>query len=140
MFLTVFGWSLLLLPFSIASRAPDGWNTGYIIAMIVLGAVLLIAFGVWEKFFAPVSYFPWKYLKDRTILGACLLYGFMFASILYVAICAPFPPPRVHEPPLTRRFQRLGRVLLLVPSGGQLPGHDHGRLRPQLLLPHVRLY
>ncbi|PNY28916.1 Siderophore iron transporter mirB [Tolypocladium capitatum] len=81
MFLTVFGWSLLLLPFSLASRAPDGWSTGYIIAMIVLGAVLLIAFGVWEKFFAPVSYFPWKYLKDRTILGACLLYGFMFASI-----------------------------------------------------------
>ena len=92
MFLTVFGWSLLLLPFSIASRAPDGWKTGYIIAMIVLGAVLLVAFGVWEKFFAPVSYFPWKYLKDRTILGACLLYGFMFASILYVATCTPSHP------------------------------------------------
>ncbi|ODA82459.1 hypothetical protein RJ55_00966 [Drechmeria coniospora] len=81
MFLTIFGWSLLLLPFSIVVYAPDGWRTGYIIAMIVLGVVLLVAFALWEKFLAPVSYFPWKYLKDRTILGACLLYGLMFASI-----------------------------------------------------------
>ncbi|GJN85613.1 hypothetical protein PLIIFM63780_009181 [Purpureocillium lilacinum] len=80
MFLTVAGWSILLLPFSIATSAPNGWKTGYIIAMIVLGVVLLVAFGIWEKYFAPVSYFPWKYLKNRTILGACLVYAFMFMS------------------------------------------------------------
>ncbi|CAH0015797.1 unnamed protein product [Clonostachys rhizophaga] len=79
--LTTAGWSLLLLPFSIASIAPDGWSSGYIIAMIVLGVVLLVAFGLWEKYFARVPYFPWKYLKDRTVLGSCFLYGFMFLSI-----------------------------------------------------------
>ena len=82
MCLTIFGWSLLLLPFSLAGTAPNGWKTGYIIAMIVLGVVLLAAFVIWEKFFAPVQYFPFKYLKDRTVLGASLLYGFMFLSIL----------------------------------------------------------
>lgn len=81
MFLTIFGWALLLLPFSLVVYAPNGWKTGYIIAMIVVGAVLLIAFVIWEKFFAPVTYFPFRYLKDRTILGACLLYGLMFLSI-----------------------------------------------------------
>lgn len=83
MFLTVAGWSLLLLPFQLVNTAADGWKTGYVIAMIVVGVVLLALFAVWEKYFAPVQYFPWAYLKDRTILGACLLYGFMFLSILY---------------------------------------------------------
>ncbi|KAF4974701.1 hypothetical protein FZEAL_8425 [Fusarium zealandicum] len=79
--LTTFGWSLLLLPFNIATKAPNGWASGYIIAMIVLGFLLLVAFVIWEKFFAPVPYFPFRLLADRTILGACLIYGIMFASI-----------------------------------------------------------
>lgn len=82
MFLTIFGWSMLLLPFNLVRTAPNGWKTGYIIAMIILGLVFLAAFIVWEKRFATVSYFPFKYLKDRTILGACLLYGIMYTSIL----------------------------------------------------------
>ncbi|KAI0025922.1 MFS general substrate transporter [Xylariomycetidae sp. FL0641] len=81
MFFTVFGWALLLLPFSIVDYAPHGWKSGYIIAMIVLGVVLLVAFVIWERYFAPVAYIPFAYLKDRTILGCCLLYGFMFISI-----------------------------------------------------------
>ncbi|KAH6885195.1 major facilitator superfamily domain-containing protein [Thelonectria olida] len=81
MMLTVFGWSLLLLPFSLVYYAPNGWKTGYIIAMIVLGVVLLVTFVLYERFLAPVPYIPWKFLKDRTILGACLVYGIMFCSI-----------------------------------------------------------
>jgi MFS family permease len=81
MLLTISGWSLLLLPFSLATYAPHGWSSYYIILMIVLGVVLLTGFVVWEKFFAPVPYIPWKFLKDRTILGSCFMYGFMFLSI-----------------------------------------------------------
>ncbi|KAF2970320.1 hypothetical protein GQX73_g3179 [Xylaria multiplex] len=83
MFLTVFGFVLLLLPFSLSGYAPHGWKTGYIIAMIVLGVVLLTVFVLWEKYWAPVQFFPFKYLKDRTIMGACGLYGIMFLSILF---------------------------------------------------------
>ncbi|KAI0196369.1 siderochrome-iron transporter MirB [Astrocystis sublimbata] len=81
MLLTIFGFSLLLLPFSLDAYAPNGWATGYIIAMIVLGIVLLAAFVLWEKYLAPVQYFPFKFLKDPTILGACGLYGFMYISV-----------------------------------------------------------
>ncbi|RKK60164.1 Siderophore iron transporter mirB [Fusarium oxysporum f. sp. cepae] len=81
LFLTSAGWALLLLPFSIAATAPNGWATGYIIAMPILGVVLIASFVVWEKFFAPVPYFPFHLLADRTILGACLIYGIMLASI-----------------------------------------------------------
>ncbi|KAI1376563.1 MFS general substrate transporter [Hypoxylon crocopeplum] len=81
MLLTISGWSLLLLPFSIVTYAPNGWKTGYIIAMIVLGFCSLVAFVFWEKYVAPVAYFPFRFLKDRTIFAACLLYGVMFISI-----------------------------------------------------------
>ncbi|KAI0541088.1 siderochrome-iron transporter MirB [Xylaria digitata] len=81
MLLTIFGFSLLLLPFSLVTYAPNGWATGYIIALIVLGVFLLAAFVLWEKYVAPVQYFPFKFLKDPTILGACGIYGVMFISI-----------------------------------------------------------
>ncbi|KAL4782686.1 major facilitator superfamily domain-containing protein [Aspergillus varians] len=72
--------SLILLPFSIASYAPNGWATGYIIAMEVLGVVCIPGFYVWERYFAPVQFLPWKYLQEPTIIGSCMLYGVMFAS------------------------------------------------------------
>lgn len=82
MLLTVAGFSLVLLPMSIAKRAPNGWASGYIIAMLVVGALSLAGFGVWEKWFAKVPYLPFKYLKNRTILGSCLLDCFLFLSVL----------------------------------------------------------
>ncbi len=35
----------------IAGDAPKGWNTGYVIAMLVLGAVLMVGFVGWEAFY-----------------------------------------------------------------------------------------
>lgn len=75
------GFSLVLLPFSLATSAPNGWKTGYIIAMFVLGGFCLIAFALWEKMWAPVQYLPWAQLTDRGVLGGSLVYGFMFTSI-----------------------------------------------------------
>lgn len=49
--------------------------------MLVVGTVSMIAFVLWERYFAPVQFFPFKYLANRTIIGSSLLYGFMFASI-----------------------------------------------------------
>ncbi|KAJ5101180.1 hypothetical protein N7456_007232 [Penicillium angulare] len=72
--------ALILLPFSIAQYAPKGWASGYIIAMEVLGVSCIPAFYCWERFFSPVQFLPWKYLKEPTIIGSCLLYCFMFAS------------------------------------------------------------
>lgn len=70
-----------LLPFTLVAYAPNGWKTGYIIAMIVLGILLFPVFVFWEAKLTPVPFLPWKYLKERTIVGSCLLYGVMFVSI-----------------------------------------------------------
>lgn len=74
--------ALILLPFSIVVYAPKGWATGYIIAMEVVGVVCGAIFLAWERFLAPVQFLPFKYLKNLTIIGSCLLYGVMFASAL----------------------------------------------------------
>ncbi|KAH8668873.1 putative MFS siderophore transporter [Xylariales sp. PMI_506] len=71
--LLAFGLVLLLLPFSIAASAEDEWASGGIIAMLVVGVVCLIAFGIFEKWFSPKPFIPYHLLLDRTIIGACLM-------------------------------------------------------------------
>lgn len=79
--LLAFALSFLLLPFSLVSRAPQKWETPYIIAMLVLGVVLFPVFYVWEAKLAPVQFLPFHYLKQGTIVGSSLLVGFMFLSV-----------------------------------------------------------
>lgn len=67
------GLVLFLLPFDIADSAPNGWATGYIIAMLVVGFVLLVGFGIFEKYLAPVPLLNFSILTDRTVMGACLI-------------------------------------------------------------------
>ncbi|SPO01832.1 related to major facilitator MirA [Cephalotrichum gorgonifer] len=80
MFLIVVGFSLVLLPFSLVVYARNGWKTGYIIAMPIIGLFLLAAFFVWEKRFASTPLAPWHLLRDRTILGAAAVAGVIAMS------------------------------------------------------------
>lgn len=64
---------VFLLPFTIAASAPQGWKTGYIIAMLVVGFCLFAGFAVWELWLAPVPFLQPKYLANRTVLGCCLI-------------------------------------------------------------------
>ncbi|KAJ4349068.1 hypothetical protein N0V95_004893 [Ascochyta clinopodiicola] len=75
------GFCLFMLPFTLQAYAPQKWKTPYIIAMIVLGILLFPTFVVYERYLAPVPFLPWKYLKEPTIIGSCLLYGVMFLSV-----------------------------------------------------------
>ncbi|OAA51146.1 siderophore iron transporter mirB [Beauveria brongniartii RCEF 3172] len=79
-FVLMFALSFLLLPFSLAPRAPQKWETPYIIALLVLGLLLFPVFYVWEAKLAPVQFLPFRYLKQGTIIGSSLLVGFMFLS------------------------------------------------------------
>ena len=67
------GLTTFLLPFNLATSAPNGWASGYIIAMIVIGFVFLIAFFVYEKLVARTPMVETSILMDRTVIGACLL-------------------------------------------------------------------
>jgi hypothetical protein len=74
------GFTLFLLPFSLASYQSKGWGSGMIIAMLVVGIICLILFVLYERFIAKKSFIPFHLLKDRTVIGACLLSAFLFIS------------------------------------------------------------
>ncbi|KAF4628600.1 hypothetical protein G7Y89_g9554 [Cudoniella acicularis] len=76
------GFVLFLLPFSLASYQTDGWRSGKIIAMLVVGILCLFAFGPYEKFLAPKSFIPFRLLTDRSVAGACFLWDSYFYSYL----------------------------------------------------------
>jgi hypothetical protein len=82
MILIAAGFSLILLPFSLVQSAGGDWGNAHIIAMIVVGFVCLGLFVAWERFYAPVMFFPFELLKDRTVLGAGLVYFIIFLSTL----------------------------------------------------------
>ncbi|KAL3491111.1 siderophore iron transporter mirB [Aspergillus germanicus] len=67
------GLTVFLLPFTLASRAPNGWKTDYIIAMIVTGFVVCVLFVLYQMYLAPKPFLKYEFLTDRTVIGSCLL-------------------------------------------------------------------
>ncbi|KAL2857339.1 siderophore iron transporter mirB [Aspergillus pseudoustus] len=67
------GLTVFLLPFTLASRAPNGWKTDYIIAMIVTGFVTIVLFVLYQAYLAPKPFLKHEFLFNRTVIGACLL-------------------------------------------------------------------
>lgn len=50
------------------------------IVMFVVGGVCLAIFVIYERFFAKVTFIPYRVMTDRTILGACLTVATVFVS------------------------------------------------------------
>ncbi|KAI0470107.1 hypothetical protein GGR56DRAFT_152962 [Xylariaceae sp. FL0804] len=61
------GIGLFLLSFSLYSYQPKQWRAALIICFFVFGGLLIIAFVIWERFFAPVTFIPWHLIKNRTV-------------------------------------------------------------------------
>jgi hypothetical protein len=74
----VSGMALFLLPFSLWSYQSQQWHSPMIIGMVVAGAILLLAFPIWEKFFAPVTFIPYHLLLDRTVFAAGIMFVFVY--------------------------------------------------------------
>ncbi|KAI0106613.1 putative siderochrome-iron transporter [Hypoxylon sp. NC0597] len=87
MLLIVAGFSLVILPMSLATYQADKWRSASIITMIIIGSFSLIAFGVWEKYFAKVTLVSFHLLMDRTVMGVCVMSGVMF---LASRCCGPY--------------------------------------------------
>jgi len=76
------GFAFFLLPFNLYTLQAKGWDSPMIICFLVFGIVLLIMFGIWERFFAEICFIPWNLLLDRTVAGACLLSFALFFSYM----------------------------------------------------------
>lgn len=84
-----FGWSLLLLPFSLSAYANDGYRNPSLIAMFVVGGLCLVFYGFWEIFFAKFPTAPKRLFKNRTFITAIiidfiyLMAGYMNLTYIY---------------------------------------------------------
>lgn len=67
-----FGFSLLLLPFSLNTYAKGGWKNPSMIAMMIVGGILLIIFAIYEVKWCPMPCMPARVL-NRTFITAVII-------------------------------------------------------------------
>ncbi|OAL54727.1 siderophore iron transporter-like protein [Pyrenochaeta sp. DS3sAY3a] len=72
------GLALFLLSFNLYTFQPLQWKSPMIICFIIFGALLIAAFGLWEKFGAPVTFIPWPLLKNRTVIFTYTMAGSLY--------------------------------------------------------------
>lgn len=92
--LLAFGFALILLPFSLANNSKGGWSNPSMISMLVVGFIILILFGIWEQYFAPIPLAPKRILTNKAFLLAISIQVFSqlssaveaqyFSSYIYV--------------------------------------------------------
>jgi MFS family permease len=68
-----FGWSLLLLPFSLYPYAEKGWKNPSLIAMMVSGGVFLICYVIYEIFVAPFPSAPRRVVLNKTFVMSVII-------------------------------------------------------------------
>ena len=68
-----FGFSLLLLPFSLSAYASNGYKNPSLIAMFCIGPICLILYAFWEIRYAKFPTAPKRLLKNRTFMTAIIL-------------------------------------------------------------------
>ena len=67
------GFILTLLAVTLAKSSGSTWRSAHTLVMIILGPLLLVCFAIYERSYAPRPLIPFHLLRDRTVLGACLM-------------------------------------------------------------------
>ncbi|CAI7648501.1 unnamed protein product [Penicillium glandicola] len=83
--LIIVGFAFFSSSLSMAGDAPDGWKTGYILALFIIGFFLLVAFLYYESI-AKDPLMPLRVWKDRNfaLLMATFCLGFMgFNAVVF---------------------------------------------------------
>ncbi|KXS96015.1 hypothetical protein AC578_3901 [Pseudocercospora eumusae] len=62
--LTVAGIGMFSAAISLGDTAPDGWRTPYVLALLIIGFLLIVAFVFWELYF-EFPLMPMQIWKDR---------------------------------------------------------------------------
>ncbi|KAK0101214.1 hypothetical protein ONS96_006436 [Cadophora gregata f. sp. sojae] len=76
--LSITGIALFCSSLTIAGDAPKGWSTGYVIALLVLGVVLMVGFVGWEAFY-KYPLMPLHVWRDKnfSLINVVVLLGFL---------------------------------------------------------------
>jgi MFS family permease len=131
------GLSLFLLSFNIYTYQADQWKSPLIICFIVFGALLIVTFGLWEKYGAPVTFIPWPLLKNRTVLftytmAASLYIGwYIWNSYFYSMLIVVFNQSIVHATYINNVYT-MGSCFICIVYGVAL--RYYGKLKVYTLL------
>lgn len=96
------GLALFLLSFNIYSYQADQWKSPLIICFLVFGFLLIVSFGLWEKYGAPVTFVPWHLLKNRTVIftytmaGSLYIAWYVWDTYLYSMLIVVFNQPVIY--------------------------------------------
>lgn len=72
--LLVVGLGLALIPLTLTgSKNSDRWQQGSNIATLIVGILVIVAFFVWDVKFAACPFVPFRMIRERTVVAACLL-------------------------------------------------------------------
>ncbi|KAH3684753.1 hypothetical protein WICPIJ_004284 [Wickerhamomyces pijperi] len=86
-----FGWSLLLLPFSLTNTAIGGYSNPSLIAMFVVGGVLLVVYSVYELWIAKYPSMSKKVLLNRTFMTAvCIDFFYQLGGMIRLLFFSSF--------------------------------------------------
>ncbi|RMY05233.1 hypothetical protein D0868_06519 [Hortaea werneckii] len=74
----IFGVGMFSAALSLGESAPQGWKTGYVLALLIVGLFLLVTFVVWDCYY-KFPLVPMDIWKDRnfSVCMAILVLGFM---------------------------------------------------------------
>ncbi|TFK64320.1 hypothetical protein BDN72DRAFT_963291 [Pluteus cervinus] len=83
--------SLILLPLTLAQNARDHWKNPSMIAMLVVGIILIPAFGIWDSKFAKYPVIPKRFLVNRGVviaagIGMVDFFGLRFFKLSFFTI------------------------------------------------------
>lgn len=73
------GLALFLLALSLYSYQADQWRSPLIICFLIFGGLLVIAFCLYERYIAPVTFIPWRLMRNRTVF-----FTFTMVASLYM--------------------------------------------------------
>ncbi|GAA6044621.1 hypothetical protein JCM8097_003410 [Rhodosporidiobolus ruineniae] len=86
-----FGWSLLLLPFSLYGGADGGFKNRSLIAMLAVGSACLVAYPLYEWKFAKFPSMPKRILFNRSFITAVVInVVYMIAAYLQLLYLASY--------------------------------------------------
>ncbi|KAI1171352.1 siderophore iron transporter mirC [Nemania sp. FL0916] len=79
--------ALILIPLTLTEKTPGGWRSARIVALIVVGAFLLVAFPFYEasRRLAPHPVIPLDLLRSRTFCAGCGI-GFFYFLVFYLSV------------------------------------------------------